>query len=205
MDNILASIHGNLCGDGCVSIFDTKRNIADIKKYNRKNLLKKRYDIMYTNNRPELIKKFKYNIKLCFPWVKFGSSRKGEVRIRDKRIITHFLKYSKYGSYEWYIPTIITKGNEELKISWLRSYFDDESTVDKYRIVVGSVNKKGLKQVYNLLKSLKFRDIKFYSFSSKYCIYISKEDVNKFQKVINFDHKIKREKLNRLVNFKNKN
>ncbi len=198
MNNILASIHGNLCGDGCISIFYERRSLKN-------NYLRRRYNIMYTNNRPELIKKFKDNIKKCFPWVKFSNSREGEVRIRTKKIIMHFLKYSKYGSRNWYIPKEILNSNRDIKSNWLRSYFDDDATVDKYRIVVSSVNKKGLKQVYNLLKSLKFKNIKFYSFSSKYCIYISKEDVNKFQKIINFDHKIKRKKLDRLVNFKNKN
>lgn len=196
MNSIVASIHGNLCGDGCVSIFYERRS-------SKNNYLRRRYNIMYTNHRPELIKKFKNNIKKCFSWVKFSNSREGEVRIRTKEIVTHFLKYSKkYGSYDWYIPKEILNGSRIIKTNWLRSYFDDEATVDKYRIVVSSVNKKGLKQAYNLLKSLKFKNIKFYSFSAKYCIYISREDVNKFHKVIGFDYKIKKSKLNKLVKFK---
>ena len=192
MNEIIASIHGNLCGDGSLYVFEELRDRRDIIERNRKNNYRLRYGITYTNNQKELLNKFRKNMKKLFPKMKFSFSRTNEVKLRNKEIVLFFKKYGEYGSRVWRIHNKIKRGNKEVKGAWIKSFCDDEATIAGNRIIVRSVNKSGLEDVLEMLNSLKIKAIlRQYEQIFSLTIY----DLVRFKELIDFDHSSKRQKL----------
>lgn len=188
----IASIHGNLCGDGCLTKYFVSGGPGDISRYNRKNKRRLRYLIVYTNNRKELLKKFKNNLRILFPDIKFSCSKENEVRTRNKSIVKFFEKFGNFKSREWKIPKEIMNGKIRVKTAWLKSFFDDEGTIKGNRVISSSVNRNGMKQVHILLNRLKIKNkLKHYKTKSDVIVYNQK----RYEKLIGFDHKLKLVKL----------
>ncbi|MBI2663427.1 hypothetical protein HYX15_02745 [Candidatus Woesearchaeota archaeon] len=197
MNKIISSIHGNLCGDGSVYLYKEARTLKDINRYNRKNPIRIRYGITYTNNHRELIHIFKNNFKKLFPDIKFDWSRQNEIKIRNKKIVKFFLNFGEYGSNKWRIPNNIKNGSKSIKVAWLRSFFDDEATITGRRIIVSSINKEGVQEISSLLDSLKIKN-RFVHYLTKSNIVVY--DIKRYYKLIGFNHRLKLNKLKRIIN-----
>ena len=192
-----ASLHGNLCGDGCISQYKVKYGIREMITQRRKKKFRDRKTMVYTNNRPELLEKFKKNIKKLFPLVKFSNSKFNEVRLRAVYVINTFQRYGNYGSWVWEIPYSIFNGKENLKTEWIKSFFDDEATIAGRRILADSVNRKGLSQVSSMLDNLNIENtIKEYKTKARLVVY----NLERYHQLIGFDHLLKKEILTKKLN-----
>ena len=69
--------------------------------------------------------------------------------------------------YKWRVPFEFLK-TREMKSEWLRGFFDAEAHVNKQnKIQIQSVNKNGLQDVKDLLKSIGLEPSKIYEYKRK--------------------------------------
>ena len=149
MENIsleLARIHAHLCGDGYTCIWKTKQK-------GRKFIAV----TGYCNNNHRLLDKFQRDFSKTFGVKMKMRRKKGEVSISSIRIHKEIRnKFGDFGSKKWRIPPSIKNSSKEIKLEWLKSFFEDEAYCEeKYnRLKTKSVNLEGLKEIKELLNSL---------------------------------------------------
>ncbi len=155
----LARIHAHLCGDGSVFIFKTKakdRNWAG--------------GIEYSNNNQTLLEKFRYDFSKLFQ-VKMKMRKNVSVSIRSvKRANELLTNFGKFGSKEWRIHDSIKNSSKEIKLEWLKAFFEDEAYDEKRynRMKIKSVNFDGLNDIKLLLDSLNiFSRVKMFPVARK--------------------------------------
>jgi len=140
----LARIHAHICGDGHI--------------YTEKGNYGLRYVIEYTNKELSLINDFAFSIyKLLgkYPTIIRRSSKNVIVaRIKSKNLYEKLGALGAGKSREWRIPQTFTN-NSNIFLEWLSAFIDDEAYIDtdKNRIIINSVNKNGLNQICNTLKT----------------------------------------------------
>jgi len=122
-----AEIIGLLCAEGSYynSFKDCWLYYPDRNKYYfRKNkqtvyIQFANFDLKLLNHFKELIHEiYNYNVSVC-------SDR---IRICKRDIIKDLLKYTDYGHLKWKVPINVLKGNEDVKIKFIRGFFDGEGT-----------------------------------------------------------------------------
>lgn len=79
------------------------------------------------------------------------------------KIVRDLLKHGPYNSYEWRVPRALFSEKEEIRAAWAQAFFDGEAYFEMTwnkragswirRVIVGSVNRKGLADVKELLKN----------------------------------------------------
>lgn len=154
----LARIHAHVSADGFLYTVTEKDIYGPWAKY-RKNPIRKRYIIGYSNTKKELLKEFAQDIFEVFGLKIISNKNKHEVRVKSKKLWEFLQAMGAGGSYEWTIPDSIIEGSKNIKKSWLRAFFDDEARFDKnekgelLRIRLKSVNKKGVCQVADILRT----------------------------------------------------
>ena len=152
----LARIHSHICGDGYVYSYQTKDIYGPWAKY-RKNPIRTRYFVGYTNYNIDLLKEFQKDVYETFG-IKGQKIYKNDVKASSKKIWEFMKKMGAGDSYNWRIPKEISKSSKEVMKNWIRAFFDDEAYFDKnkkgevIRIRVKCVNKKGLTQLMKMLK-----------------------------------------------------
>lgn len=141
----LARVHARLCGDGYVYFSKTKekdRNFTAV--------------IGYCNNNQRLLDKFREDFNKLFG-VKMKMRFKREVSIRSIRLYQELkMKFGEFGSKEWRIHDTIKESQKEIKIEWLKAFFEDEAYNEKKynRLKLKSMNFNGLKDIKELLFSI---------------------------------------------------
>jgi len=141
----LARVHAHLCGDGSVCIWKTKekdRNFTAIVGYYNKN--------------QKLLEKFRKDFSKIFG-VKMKMRNNRDVSIRSIRIFKELTsEFGKFNSREWRISKIIKDSSEDVKLEWLKAFFEDEAYHEKRydRLKIKSMNNNGLKDVKEMLDSL---------------------------------------------------
>jgi intein/homing endonuclease len=80
-------------------------------------------------------------------------TKHGKVNICKINIMRTITKHTPLGHLKWKVPDSIINSNKKVKIAFLRGYFDGDGTVSNIPRMF-STNKKGLKQVSNLLDGL---------------------------------------------------
>jgi len=141
----LARIHAHLCGDGSVFIYKTK---AKDRKWTG--------GIGYYNNNQHLLDKFRIDFSKLFG-VKMKMRKNREVIIRGVKRAKGFIeKFGSFKSKEWRIYTPIKNSKKDIKIEWLKYFFEDEAYhEERYnRLKIKSVNFNGLKDAKELLDSV---------------------------------------------------
>lgn len=141
----LARIHAHLCGDGCVFIFRTKEKD---RKWSG--------GIGYYNKNQSLLDKFRVDFSKLFG-VKMKSRENREVVIRSVKRAKWFIKnFGEFNSKEWRIPKEIKTANKNIKLEWLKAFFEDEAYDEKRynRLKTKSVNYIGLMDAKELLNSI---------------------------------------------------
>ena len=149
-----AEILGLLCAEGSY--------ILSFPSYWGKDRQKLRY---YKDHKSERIELYNKDKKLLSHYqellkIEFNYEPKitkhGKVNICKILIIKFILGHVRLGHQNWYVPQSILKGNDKLKISFLRGYFDGDGT-SSTTIRFFSTNERGLKEVSELLSSLDFK------------------------------------------------
>lgn len=202
ISNILSkekvSINAYLCGDGWIKIR---------RENKRKNAV--HYEIRIFLDNFELSKKVvsmfvkEYNIE---PKIR---NLKGyyNIEIKSKPVCLDLLKLGKYDSLNWNIPKNISL---DLTKEWIKCFFDCEAYVSNYscNIQVKSINRNGLISIMNELTKFgiiskvygPYRQIK--DWHSDYSVLIVPKkggNLDKYEKLISFNHPDKKYKIQRLL------
>ena len=162
----------------------------------------------YTNTNFSLIKNFDKLIQSVFGNIenKIYKRQSKAFQINSSRIIVDLIK-SFYGitfnSLTARIPRRLKQLPSEYSIAFIRAYSDDEAAVDlNHRITIYSNNKKILKDLRDILSDkLDFKEVTKVLIKSKvnYYITIKPKEIIKYNKIIGFNHPIKKERLQKLV------
>jgi len=178
----LARIHAHICGDGSIFNYQEKDTYGYWAKY-RKNPVRTKYVIGYSNNNEDLLHEFQNDMYEVFG-VRGKKIYKNAIKVNSKRIWEFFKKLGAGNSYNWNIPKEISNGSKEVMKSWIRAFFDDEAYFnDGGRIRVKCVNNEGLKQLVKMLNKFVSCHLspKIGSYWGKtFCISINKKDAPKF-------------------------
>lgn len=182
----LARLIGHLIGDGGISNYYT----------------------YYDNTNKNLLNCFK---KDCFSI--FGNFKirtytyDGVSTLRLPRIIGRILTSSKIGFSKNNIPQFILNGNKNIKSSFIKAIFDDESSVIGKVIRIEMTNRKIIYHTRDFLKEFGIYVQNIHSrkrnknWKRSYYYNISgKSDLIKFYNYIGFGHPIKRKKLFKKIN-----
>ena len=193
----LARIHAHICGDGYVNVFITKRAPGSLISHPRKNIYYNDWIMAYCNKSRILIDEFQNDLDKCFNKRGLYSPKKYEVRAKGSKKIILNLKLNKKNSKNWIIPNFIFRSSNKIIKNWLRAFFDDEATVDtkKRAIFVTSINRKGLFQVFKLLKKLKIKSKINGPYLKAWRLCIRSKNVIKYHDKISFLHPEKLEKI----------
>jgi hypothetical protein len=142
----LARIHAHLCGDGGLYLFKTAEK-------DRKN----RAEIVYFNNSKMLLQSFRKDMQKVFNVKMTYSQKQNKVKIWSIRIANELLKLSNYGTRDWRIPNAIKRSARKIKIEWIKAFGQDEGhcPTDRDSIRIRSMNKKGVEDIADMVKSLK--------------------------------------------------
>ena len=140
----LARVHAHLCGDGSVFIYKTKEKNRQL-----------RAEIGYYNNNQRLLDNFRSDFSKVFN-VKMSMKKK---KVIIKSIKLYNILIERFGSFHsrvWRIPEIIKNSNKELKLEWLKAFFEDEAYHEKRynRMRIKCMNLNGLKDAKEILDSL---------------------------------------------------
>ncbi len=193
----LAYILGVLCGDGYMDYSNDRRThyiglSATDKEFvdNFKSVLHNYFKIKPTN---EFRKSRKINWRDQYI-----------TRMCSKEACDFINKLGRFGKFEWNIPEAIMNSDNNLRIFFLKGFFDSEGEIDKQsgRVGATSANFIGLNQIGKLLKDLKinFTIIKVKdarpNTHQKYKLRVhDKKSIISFRNLIGFNIKRKQEVL----------
>ncbi len=149
----LAEILGLLCSEGCyIERHDTypgKDRGKDRLYHNHKSMRIEFYnkdERLVTHYQDLLKKEFGYSTKRT----KFG-----KVNLCRRDIIRLIISKTLIGHLKWNVPKDVLEGDEIVKQSFIRGYFDGDGT-SSHNVRFFSTNERGLLSVYQLLSDLKF-------------------------------------------------
>jgi hypothetical protein len=141
----LARVHAHLCGDGSVFKYPT---INKGRKF--------RAEVGYYNNNQRLLESFRKDFSKLFV-VKMKMRNNVSVTISSIMRYNYFIEnFGKFGSREWRIHNSIKNSSKEIKLEWLKAFFEDEAYHEKRynRLKTKSMNYLGLKDAKDLLDSM---------------------------------------------------
>lgn len=150
--HISSEILGLLCAKGCHSI--------SYSSYWGKDRGKPRY---FRNDKSEKIEFFNKDIKLLRHYQnllakefgyhpRIGSGNK--ILICKIQIINSIINHTGLGHLKWSVPCSVMNGSTNVKLAFLRGFFDGDGTFSGNRPRIFSTNKNGLKQISLLLEEL---------------------------------------------------
>ncbi len=198
----LASIHAHVCGDGYVYISKEKRSAKSLISHPRKNLNNSVWVIAYCNTCKPLIDEFNSDIIKSFNRHGTYIEKKFELRVRGAKHIMEKLDLIGKGSYTWFIPDFIINSSNEIRLNWLKAFFDDEAyfKLKKKAIIVETVNGIGMKQISDMLTGFGIQN-SFYFIKSKntWRVAIYRNNVVTYKHLISPSHPKKKENLEKIV------
>jgi hypothetical protein len=144
MKEQLVRIHARLCGDGCISTYETSE-----PDRNRRGV------VLYTNMVDRNIHEFRNDMKEVFG-VKMTRYNE-DVKVKSLRIIEDLEdRFGSFNSGAWLIPDEIFDLNSVKKYHWIRAFVRDEGYHNEKRncLRIKSVNKEGLEDAKKLMETL---------------------------------------------------
>ncbi len=184
-----ARIHAHICSDGYTNISFARRNVRDIEEHHRKQILRKYYNVRYSNTQPLLLRLFQEDVMDAYGRKAFIVN--DEAGVQGKWIFDRLRKMGALDSYNWRVCPQILKGSKTLSTEWLKAFFDDEGTVDesRRRVRVKSVNEKGLKQAKKMLDKIKVESkITGPNCDKTWYLTVNYQHIRRFSKLIGFRH-----------------
>ncbi len=151
----LAEILGLLCAEGSHIASYSNYSEKDRKGDHRFRKNKKSERVEFYNKDEKLLchyqflleKEFNYNSKI---------TKHGKINIGTKEIMRAILNYTLLGHLSWKVPKIISESSREVKLCFLRGYFDGDGTASG-NVRFFSSNYTGLQQISLLLNDLGFK------------------------------------------------
>ncbi|HLD72078.1 MAG TPA: LAGLIDADG family homing endonuclease [Candidatus Nanoarchaeia archaeon] len=150
----LAEILGLLCAEGShivsyTNYFEMNRGTLRFRKN------KKSERIEFYNKDKKLL--WHYNQLLNQEFDYYPKVTKwGKVNICKKVIIAKIISYTHLGHLSWRVPEVVFDSSDEVKLLFIRGYFDGDGTSSGSSVRMFSVNQEGINQVSRLLNSLEF-------------------------------------------------
>ena len=189
-----ARIAAHVCGDGWLTK-NLEKNSLQIVKGRRYRRERMRYIIGYCNNEKILLNQFENDMMQVFN-IKAVKVRT-ELRFKSKRVFDRIKELGGGKSREWFIGSEVFKATKEIKKEWIKSFFDDESTVTNCKAIrIKSVNLNGLKQLKRLLAQLSIKShITGKNIDDTWYLYLNKPDALEYYKQIGFYHPSKDNKM----------
>ncbi len=210
----LARIVAHICGDGYIRKGKQRRTEAELLTHPRKNIFKNKYYVRYVNTEKTLANQFIRDVKKELNRVVI-KLRKYEYEVSGKWVYDLVVHLGAGKSREWFISKEIFDAKKNIKIEWLKAFFDDEAHVstNSKKIILSIINKKGIKQIKRMLSQIgvtsQLRGPYSYTFRSKkgqkYYLIIPKKEIIKYSTIIGFYHPNKAKALRDIVNKINKN
>jgi hypothetical protein len=199
MNSRESRIAAHICGDGWLTTYieENSLQIVNGKRYHQK---RRRYQIGYCNTCDKLLKEFEEDIKKQF---NIKPQKKAiEIRTRSKRIFERISELGGGNSRKWFIGQEIINSEKNVKIQWIRAFFDDECTFEETsgRIRVKSVNKSGLNQIKELLGDLRINsNITGPNIDKTHYLTINKKNLKQFNNKIKLKHGVKNMKISKFI------
>lgn len=164
IDRSLARILGFLMGDGC--LYKCRERLTPRESHREHgSRVGYAYRIEFYNKNAKLLTRFSKDMFSVFGKKPIFNPKKFRVRISsNKQIFQALENLAKFSSSNWEIP--LDKLNKETALEWLSAFIDSEGYIENdsvqrhKRIIITSINLKGLKQIQKLLYD-------FFNISSK--------------------------------------
>lgn len=154
MEVELAEILGLLCAEGChVVSYSSYTGLDKGKTRFYKN--KKSERIEFSSKDMKLLVRFKFLIKRAFGY-KVNITKDNKINICKRAIIKSLLNHTPLGNEKWRVPGFIINSSKNIKLAFLRGYFDGDGTASN-RMRFFSINYKGIKQICKLLTDLQVK------------------------------------------------
>lgn len=149
-----AELLGLLCAEGHYSL---RRNSFWGMDRGKKRYYKnqKSKHIEFYNKDIRLLKRFQELLNKEFEYYP-KSTKHGKINICRREIIKAVLNQTPLGHLKWRVPESIISSSDNIKISFIRGYFDGDGTASN-RIRFFSTNSSGLMQVSQLLIKLSIK------------------------------------------------
>jgi intein/homing endonuclease len=150
----LAEILGLLCAEGCHNI-SYSTYIGWFRNRPRLHVNKRSERIELYNKDKKLLLRYKHLLEKEFSYV--AKITKGnKINIGTREVIREIVEYTELGNEKWLVPELISLADDQVKIAFIRGYFDGDGTASN-TIRFFSVNKQGILEVFNLVRSLGFK------------------------------------------------
>jgi len=181
-----AEIIGLLCAEGChIYRYENYMELKDGKVRFHHNHKSER--IEFYNKDIKLLLHFKKLLEKEFDYLP-KITRHGKINICKTKIIKEIIAHTELGHLKWKVPSNIMTAQTNIKISFLRGYFDGDGTISN-RVRMFSTNKRGLMQVSQILEELKVihtfpKPILKINRKPLYYIQISEKEKKRFLNVI---------------------
>ncbi|PIN79676.1 hypothetical protein COV16_02885 [Candidatus Woesearchaeota archaeon CG10_big_fil_rev_8_21_14_0_10_34_8] len=152
----------------------------------RKN--KKQERIEFYNKDKKLLFHYKNLIDSEFN-ISSRITKHGKINLGRKEVIKTIIEHTELGHLFWYVPKSVIKGNREIKLAFLKGFFDGDGSAVKSGARFFSTNKKGISQISRLLSDLKFTHNMQKPLIKKnrkplYCIQLTSKDSKRFIRII---------------------
>lgn len=198
----IARIHAHICGDGCVSRVRDWYSEKQLARHPRRQAYSWSWCIYYTNTCVELIEEFRKDVLIAFNRRGSFNPKQHTIKISAVKWIVDALDLANKNSHTWHIPSEIMNAPVRISASWIRAFFDDESTVavEKKMIRAKSVNLRGLHQVKELLHAFGISaKITGPNCDGTWYINLYRKDILPYLQSIGFTHPEKTRKLKEIM------
>jgi len=149
-----AEILGLLCAEGCHAVsYCTYLEVDRGRPRLRRN--KKSETIQLYNKDEKLLLHYTSLLNVVFSYPA-RVSRNGKVNIGAKHMMRAILNHTPLGCDKWKVPLAVRRANKEIKLAFVRGYFDGDGTSSS-TVRFFSINKDGLLGVFSLLTDLRFK------------------------------------------------
>ena len=149
-----AEVLGLLCAEGS--------HIISYSSYWENNDFKKRYR---KNKKSERIEFYSKDIKLANHYIflldkefgfTFKRTKHGKINIGNRAIIKRIIQQTPLGHLKWKVPNSVINSNREIKVFFLRGFFDGDGTAINIARMF-STNENGITQLSFLLSELNYK------------------------------------------------
>ena len=120
------------------------------------------------------------------------------VKVRSKEAFEDLMSYGEYKSAAWSIPEAVKAAGEDVRIEFIRAFFDDEGSVVPREARFYSTNIEGISGMAGLLRGFGIETILRAGFGSRrnvYALTLKRENLRLFADKIGFGLKRKQRKM----------
>ncbi|MAH03846.1 hypothetical protein CMI39_03610 [Candidatus Pacearchaeota archaeon] len=193
----LIKIHAYIASDGLIGFWNCKETRGNSFR------VRKRFSrVRFYNQNEELINDYINAVKKACPHLTYVRyiKRRSEVDLRSQILAKGLLNLGDISTRNWELPQNINKRQKRI---WLGTFVDCDGTIQNRKydrfIAIDSINLRGLKEISKVLENFnitnKIYTIKYKDNISYRLKIFRKENLIRFNKLIDLKHPIKKKKL----------